>query len=85
MVRKGMIVIAGCEMRLLNRNPASLYEGVLGACPFVVVSYPKRPFSLRWCDSHFHPSNTHCTSHYNITKGDRLRKPRHLGILGLRI
>lgn len=45
MVRKVIIVIAGCELRLPIRNPLSLDEGVLGACPFVVVSYPKRPFS----------------------------------------
>jgi hypothetical protein len=47
MARKVLIVIAGCELRLPNRNPASLYEGILGACPFVVVSYPNQPFSPR--------------------------------------
>jgi hypothetical protein len=46
-VREVMIVIAGCELRLPTRTPASVYEDILGACPFVVVSYPKRPFSLR--------------------------------------
>jgi hypothetical protein len=44
MARKGMKVIAGCGIRLPNRNLAFLYKG---ACPFVVVSYPQRPFSPR--------------------------------------
>jgi hypothetical protein len=47
MVRKVIIVIAGCELRLPTHNLLSLYEDILGAWPFVIVSYPKRPFSPR--------------------------------------
>jgi hypothetical protein len=76
-VREVMIVIAGCELRLPNRNPASLYEGHSGCLPICRCFLPKAAvlsslmrFSLPPPTRTFHIS-------LQCLQGDRSRKPRY--------